>query len=332
MQRSDTSYINKFSSATRKWVGSKRFSIYVYCILISTFIWFLMKFSGSFTSQMPVQIHYVAPSSDWYVMNAESEIMVDVSGFGFSLMWYKISGRSEIEIDLSKFEMKGTDTESFVVIPTEYLISETSQLFKEDESIDGLYPNILKVDMSHALKKSVPIHSRVFLSPKKGFKLVGSNHLNPSNVVLSGPAHILSNITQINTYIDTLVELDEDKVITVKLDADSLKEWMDVINTAELKIDVDELTSGSVDILVKVKSDDPSLNVKVLPTRVTVFYQVGLKEYELVNEDIIKAYVSVPSGGSLPEKLKVKISDVPDFVEVTRVSPPFVEYLISKSE
>lgn len=332
MQRSNTKYINEFSSATREWVGSKRFSVYVYCILISTFIWFLMKFSGSFTTQLPVKIQYTVPSSDWYVMNAESELMVDVSGFGFSLMWYKISGSSEIEIDLSKFEMKGTDSEAFVVIPTEYLFSKTSKLFKEDESIDGLYPNVLKVDMSHAINKSVPIRSRVHLSPKNGFKLVSENDLNPSDVTLSGPAHILSNISQINTQVDTLLEINEDKIITVKLDADSLSEWMEEGNTAELKIDVDELTSGSVDILIRVKSLDPSLNVKVLPTKVTVFYQVGLNDYELVNESIFKAYVSLPSGSTMPEKLKVKISEVPDFVEVTRVSPPFVEYLLSKAD
>lgn len=330
MLESDTSYMKDFSSATRKWVGSKRFSIYLYCVFIATFIWFLMKFSGSFTSQLPVNISYIAPSSDWYIVNEENDLMVDVSGFGFSLMWYKLSGKSEIEIDLANFEIKGNEIESFIVIPSDFLLNKTSQLFKNDESIDGLYPNVLKIDLSHAITKSVPVRSRVHLKAKNGYVLDAGPDLNPSKITLSGPVHILSDIAFINTEIDSILEIDEDKIIKVKLDADSLKEWMAGIDAVDLKIDVDELTSGSVEIEVGVRSDDPSLQVKVLPTKVSVFYQVGLKDYEKVNEGIFKAYVSLAEGKDLPEKLKVMISDIPDFVEVTRVNPPYVEYLISK--
>jgi hypothetical protein len=63
-----------------------------------------------------------------------------------------------------------------------------------------------------------------------------------------------------------------------------------------------------------------------------VYYQVGLKDYQLVNENLFKAYVTLPPSGELPEKLKVSIGDVPDFVEITRIDPPFVEYLLSKTK
>jgi hypothetical protein len=291
-----------------------------------------MKFSGSFTTQLPVHVHYTAPSSKWYVMNEDITLNVDVRGFGFSLMWHKISGLNDVEVDLSNFEIKGDELDPFIIIPSDFIISKVSKLFSEDEFIDGIYPNILKVDLSHALNKKVPVISRVEVYPEKGYKLKNKIQVIPSKVELSGPAYILSNILQVYTKTDTIRGIKESKVIPLTLDFDSLKEWLVSENKVELKINVVELTSGSIEIPVLAKVDDPETSVKVLPTKVTVFYQVGLVDYQLVNADLFKAYVSLPTTGPLPDKLKVSISEIPDFVEITRIDPPYVEYLISKKQ
>ena len=325
-------YVDRFFTSTRKWFGSKRFSIYLYCVAIATFIWFLMKFSGSFTTQLPVHVHYTAPSSKWYVMNEDITLNVDVRGFGFSLMWHKISGLNDVVVDLSNFEIKGDELDPFIIIPSDFIISKVSKLFSEDEFIDGIYPSILKVDLSHALNKKVPVVSRVEVYPEKGYKLKNRIQVLPSKVELSGPAYVLANILQVNTKVDTIRGIKESKVIPLTLDFDSLKEWLVSENKVELKINVVELTSGSIEIPVLAKVDDPQTSVKVLPTKVTVFYQVGLVDYQLVNADLFKAYVSLPSTNPLPDKLKVSISDIPDFVEITRIEPPYVEYLISKKQ
>ncbi len=330
MGKLNAAYLNSLLITARKWAGSKRFSVYLYCLALATLIWFLMKFSGSFTSQLPVQVHYTVPSEDWYIINKDQIIIVDVKGFGFSLMWHKISGISKIEINLSNFEIKGGELDPFIVIPTEFLLSKTSQLFSEDESIDGIYPNILKVDLSQAVTKEVPIRSRIKLYPKQGYKLRDGLQLHPSNVKLFGPAFILSEIDHVNTKVDTLRDLAEDQVLTISLDSDSLSEWILSDQEIELKIDIDELTSGSIEVDVETRVEDPLIRLKVLPTKVSIFYQVGLEEYQLVNENLFKAYVTLPKEGALPEKLKVNISDIPDFVEVTRIDPPYVEFLLSK--
>ena len=119
--------------------------------------------------------------------------------------------------------------------------------------------------------------------------------------------------------------------ISISLDIDSLKEWIAFDQNVQLKIDVDELTSGSITVQIEPRIEGSQSKIKVLPTKVTVYYQVGLADYEKVNEALFEAYVSLPSEGELPEKLKVKISNLPDFVEVTRIEPSRVEYLLSKS-
>ncbi len=330
MRKISAAYLNDIFSAARVWLSSKRFSIYLYCVAIATLIWFLMKFSGSFTSQLPVQLNYIPPSEEWFVHNKEKVLLVDVQGFGFSLMWLKLSGKSEIEIDLSNFEIKGEDSDPFIVVPSEYLFNKVGNLFQGQESIKGLFPNVLKLDLSRVVTKKVKIQSRIYLTTESGFKLTESS-LSPSEIEMIGPEYILSNIEFVNTEIDSIKNIKEDLEIAFSLDVDSLKEWIAFDQKVQFKIDVDELTSGSITVQIEPRIKDSQTKIKVLPTKVTVYYQVGLADYERVNEALFKAYVSLPSEGELPEKLKVRISNLPEFVEVTRIEPSRVEYLLSKS-
>ena len=332
MRKISAAYINDIFTAARAWMSSRRFSIYLYCVAIATLIWFLMKFSGSFTSQLPVQLHYTPPSEEWHIHNNETVLMVDVQGFGFSLLWLKISGLSEIDINLSNFEIKGDESNPFMVVPTEYLLTKVGQLFQEHESIKGLFPNILKVDLSRVVHKKVPVRSRIFVETESGFILKKSNQITPSEIELIGPEFILSEVEFINTEIDTIRNVKEDTEFTVALDADSMSDWISDQLKVVYKIDVDELTSGSVVVQIDPRVEDSQSKIKVLPTKVRVFYQVGLEDYELVNKELFKAFVLLPSKGDLPEKLKVNFAEIPDFVEIIRVEPSRVEYLFSKNQ
>lgn len=323
-------YVKKSFATTKAWLSSKRFTIYLYCVAIATFIWFLMKFSGSYSTQLPVQVSFSAPSSQWYVVDDNATLSVDVKGFGFSIMWHRFSGISEVFIDLSEFEIRGTEEEPFVVVPTDFLLNQVEKFFSEDESIDGIYPNVLKVELSHAITKKVPIRSRLKVYPASGYKIANRPQLIPDKIELAGPAYILSEIKQVNTLVDTIRDLNESREVLLSLDADSLQEWIKAERTTAMKIEVDEFTSGNIEVKVQSIVDDPQTIIKVLPTKVKVYYQVGLKDYQLVNEELFKAYVTFPKDGELPDKLKVSVADVPDFVEVTRIDPPFVEYLLSK--
>jgi hypothetical protein len=330
MGKISAAYFNHIFTAARAWIGSKRFSIYLYCLAIATFIWFLMKFSGSFTSQLPVQLHYIPPSEEWYVHNKEPVLMVDVQGFGFSLMWRKITGQSNIDVNLSNFEIRGEKSDPFMIVTTEYLLSEVGKLFHEEETIKGLFPNILKVDLSRVVSKEVLVNSRVTFISKSGFKLSKENVVEPSIVKLIGPEYILSKIDLINTKIDTIRDIKDDLVLKVSLDIDSIIDWIPNTQEVLLKVNVDELTSGSILIPIIPRVNDTRTIVKVLPTKVKVYYQVGLDDYALVDENLFEAYVSLPIEGELPEKLKVGIANIPDFVEITRIEPARVEFLLSK--
>lgn len=323
-------YTKKYFAKARKWLTSKRFTIYLYCIAIATFIWFLMKFSGSYSTQLPMKATFESPSSQWYVVNKEATFNIDVKGFGFSIIWHSISGISEIKINLSDFEVRGSEEDPFIVVPTDYLLNQVQKLFSDNESIDGIYPNVLKVDLSPAVTKKVPIRSRIVLYPESGFKFSSAPSLYPEKVELAGPAYILSDIKSVNTVIDTIKGLKESQVLTVALDVDTLKEWVKSSSETSLKVAIDEFTSGNIEVSVKGIIDEPFSTLKILPTKVMIYYQVGLKEYQLVNEELFKAYVTFPKKGDLPAKLKVQLTDVPDFVKITRIDPPYVEYLLSK--
>ncbi len=330
MQKNSEVYLNKLFTKAKLWFGSKRFSVYLFCIGISTFIWFLMKFSGSFTTQLPVKVHFTTPSTKWYVKNENLALTIDARGFGFGLMWYKISGLRDINIDLSQFEIRGEELDHFIIVPNDFVLNSLSKLFSEEEYIDAIYPSVIKVDLSHALTKSVPIVSKVKVYTENGYKIKNKIQIKPAKLELSGPEYILSDIDHVDSFVDTIRALKEDITMKLLLDVDSLNEWIVGKKDVDLNIQVMELTSGTIEIPVVARVEDPLTSVKILPTKVKLFYQVGLADYQLVDEKTFKAYVSLSAGNDLPDKLKVLISNIPEFVEIIRIEPPYVEYLISK--
>lgn len=184
--------------------------------------------------------------------------------------------------------------------------------------------------MSKAITKKVPIKLNVKVYPAKGFKIKGVPKLEPNNLDFFGPSSILSKIEYVNTETDTIKDIQLAQRSKIELELDSLEKYLVGYVEDYLIVDVDELTSGSIEIKVDANVDSRSMEIRVLPSKVKIYYQVGLSDFQKVSEKMFEAVIELPESGDLPEKLKVVLSEVPDFVEIKRIEPLFVEYLIIK--
>ena len=315
----------------KKWLTSKRFTVYLICVLISTLIWLLIKLTREYNTQFPVELTLTGnPGEDWMIVDKNAEVVAEVSGFGFDLLSYKLFGKEKIEVDVTRFNISRNGDNAFILIPEPFLIKQVNRLMKGKEKVMSLYPATIRVDLSHAMLKKVPVKLRVKLNPENGFKIKGKPVVIPDSIEFFGPANILSKVEFVNTLRDSIGGFKRAFETTVPLDADSLAGYLRDSNLVVLKVDVDELTSGSIEIPVEAENLPNGKQIKVLPSKVKIYYQVGLSDYQKVVENLFKAQITLPDSKELPDKLKVNLVASPQFVEVKRIEPLFVEYLLKE--
>jgi hypothetical protein len=326
-----TEYYNAFIKGIKEWLTSKRFSIYLVCIFIASLIWLLIKFSREYKTQFPITVELInPPNGNWMMLKNDYNIIAEVYGFGFDLFSYKYFGIDDIKVDLSEFKVNSDTSFAYIIIPETFILKKVDRLMKGSEKVLNIYPGNIKVDLSKAVSKTIPIKSNIKIYPSPGFKIKGVPQLEPNNLNFFGPSSLFNSIEFINTEIDTISNI---QVLTTKeivLRLDSLEKYLIGEVDPKLIIDVDELTSGSIEVKVDPIVDKGDLEIKVLPSKVIIYYQVGLSDYQKVSEGLIIATIELPDTDDLPDKLKVELKEVPDFIEVKRIEPLFVEYLIIK--
>ena len=324
-------YYKAFIVGIKGWLSSKRFSIYLICVFIASLIWLLIKFSSEYNTQFPIAIELVnPPEGNWMILEDNTEIVAEIYGFGFDLFSYKLFGFEKVTIDLSEFEVSDANDPAFIFISESFLSNMVNRAMKGNEKVISIYPGKLKVELSKAITKKVPIKLNVKVYPAKGFKIKGVPKLEPNSLDFFGPSSILSKVEYINTETDTIKDIKLAERSKINLEMDSLEKYLVGEFEEYLSVDVDELTSGSIEIKVVAKVENTSMDIRALPSKVKVYYQVGLSDFQKISDKMFEAVIELPEGGDLPEKLKVMLSKEPDFVEVKRIEPLFVEYLIIK--
>lgn len=291
----------------------------------------LIKFSQEYKTQIPVTVELINPQDgNWMLLDNKVDVNAEIYGFGFDLFSYKLFGLKNITIDLSEFKVHSDTDPAFIIIPESYINRKVNILMEGSEQVLNTYPGQIKVDLSKAVTKTIPIKSNVVVYPKKGFKIKNVPVLTPKNLKFFGPSSLLSQIDFINTEVDTIRDIQTLSNTKIKMRLDSLKDFLAGKADVNLTVDVDELTSGLVEVKVNTIVNKKGLEIRVLPSKIKVYYQIGLSDYQKVSEKLIDAVVEIPDSDDLPDKLKVELKQVPDFITVTRIEPLFVEYLIIK--
>ena len=324
-------YYKAFILGIKEWLTSKRFSIYLVCVFIASLIWLLIKFSREYKTQFPITVELInPPDGNWMMLQSEHAIIAEIYGFGFDLFSYELFGLEDITIDLNEFDVNSNTDPAYIIITETFIRKKINLLMSGKEQVLNIYPGNIKVDLSKAITKTIPLRSNIKVYPAQGFKIKGIPRMEPNNLDFFGPSSLLTPVGYINSEVDTIRDIQVLTKLKIKLKLDSLEKYLVGKVDAVLIVDIDELTSGSIEVKVEPNVDKKGTEIRVLPSKVKIYYQVGLSDYQKVSEKLVKATIKLPDTDDLPEKLKIELSEVPDFIEVKRIEPLFVEYLIIK--
>lgn len=248
-------------------------------LFVTTFIWFISKFSREFTSNLEAEIHYVnAPLGVIVSENNYDLVTFDFTTSGFYFLYYKIN-KPIIAIDLLKYTKEGIS--SFIISNSELKRIITSQL-KNDILVNNVSIEKMEVFLDKLKTKKVKVSLLENIVFKNGFNSIGQYKISPDSILISGPTQYLDTLTEIKTELLELANVNENIAAIVNLNTSNDTSISFSQETVKLDIFVKEFTQKSLLVPVVVNNLPSNLSIRLVPENVTIRFDVTMEDYNKI--------------------------------------------------
>ena len=308
--------------------NNTRISIFLICLLISVFIWFLIKMSKDYSTDISYQIKFHNPPSDQIITETrDSVIYLQVNSRGFDLMnriYFKKS--SPIFIDLARTNIHKERYTMGSYILSESLLSQIRNQYEFSNEISRISPDTLYLKLENTISKEVDIQLKLKVTPKQQHYVYGEITQSHFKVIANGPPSLIKEIGSISTEQIELQDIQEDQNLLLKLvnpfDGKNVKLSIDSI---AVFIPIENFTESALSIPIEIKNQ-LNLQIKLFPETLTVKYLVALKDFDRISSDMFSAYIDYDQSSLSYQK--VILNKYPDFIKIVDFNPKAVEYLI----
>lgn len=304
----------------------RRLSAFFTCLVLAVLAWVFTTLSNVYSYSVQEVLTYKnAPQKRAFHSLQPDTVKATVQGTGWQMLFSGMNKESKpITIDLATLENR-----NYVVLSSQLKqININKELTQPIISID---PDTLYFDFTNRLVKKVPVQLMLGLKYRKQFAVSGNIVIKPAYITVSGPTGRLKEISLWKT--DSLQMQEVDETINTRINLQSVKEGnLNVYpKTVQVIVPVDEFTEKTLDLPVKLINNHNYDNVKVFPQRVKVTFTTALSRYPDMNEDLFEATADLDLWRDHDYKsLPVKLTRVPPFCKIVKVSPANIDFIIKK--
>ena len=328
-----TNYKDIFGSLLPK--DKKKWKIFLACLLISTILWSLLRFSEKRVDDVELALRYTnMPKGQILVGDPQETISVTIETQGFDLISKSFGLKmSEIEIDLSKAKkFKRGAQIIYYWLPTRH----TSQL---ENAIGSKLKNAqapsktdsVKLIFSNVVEKALNVVFDYKITQAKDHFVIQEPLISPHKVVVRGAKSVLKTMDTIHTHaieIPVLEDnLDQDYALKMPFGIDSL-----YTDSVRVFVGVEALKERSFEIPIVIKGAPDSLDFKLFPGEVDVFFTCGSSELTTISPFSFTAEVDFNDIKSAFKKLNVELTKYPSFIKDVKLEPASVEYIVKSKD
>lgn len=314
--------------------GRLRFSqkayIFLFCILLSTFFWFLSSLSKSYTTQLEIPVKYVS-FDEKFVLDQEppKALVIKVKSNGFELLGEQMTLRKEaLQIDLSQARQKRKN--QFFLLTNQFR-PQIRELLDPDIELLTIQPDSIQLNTQKRIAKKIAVKLQSNYSIKSGFALRGEPILKPESILVSGPADYLASLNEVKTIEVNEKNISDSLQLRVALEGeDGVKGLHYEQNEIELIIPIEKFTEKSLRLPIQIDSTTLSANLITFPNEVEAIVLVPLSKYKQLDANMILAKVIYNQESKKNKKLEVQLENVPNYAKLVRISPERVEYIIKE--
>ena len=305
-------------------------SIFFFCLLLSTFFWFLSMLSKSYTTVLTVPLQYNGVADNFIITEAPSkQIEIEVFGSGFDLLGEQLSlNQSKVEIDLNLARKMNEGSYGLVA---EKLRTNVLKSLDKDLNLRRILTDSITFRTQKKISKELTVVPILDISYGSGFNQRGEIKVEPEKIVVSGPEEALEKLELVKTRVIKLSAVSDTVSKKVELDKTEFGEGISFSHSkVNFTIPVEKYTEKQILLPLSVATKVNDIELKMYPNEVRVFLLVPLSKYEMVNQDLLSARVNFDTESIYMKKLKVALSGVPEYAKLLRIEPEKVEFIVKK--
>jgi hypothetical protein len=304
----------------------KRLFTFVFFILLSGLFWLLIKLSDTYTVPFDFTVTITdIPVEKWISENTNHKIRAIVTTSGFNLLKnnYLNTNKRELKVSLLTVPYRKLSKNNYYISSQNFIDQFAGNLGVPEKAIHVDDTDIF-FELVGQLSVDLPVIVRKNISYKQQYNQYGPIVVEPEFVKVFGPESVLDTLKGIYTERIRLTNADASFAEKVKLDINQSGVTAET-QEVDVQIFIEKFTESSIEMPV-IKPINS--NIRFFPDKVKIFYLVAMKDFEQINENSFTIFADTTGIASKDRFLPLKLIKVPDFIQISRIEPNQVEYLI----
>jgi hypothetical protein len=321
---------NNLRTDDKKKTVKKRLYVFVFCFIISSFIWLIIQLSKEYSDVQTYSIVFSNIPSDKVLINTEdSTLTLSLKTKGFRLLsnsMYSVPGSVSIDVTTMHHKKKKSENECFI------LASEISHSIGEQihlqNHIVSISPDTIFFYLIDEYTKKVPVKAMLNVTCAQQYGLTDTLLIVPDSVLVCGPRDVIDTMTFAATIPKVLSNVSTNQAFTLKFPDNRKKLITLKPEYVSVFIPVEKFTEAEIEVPVEISG---SLRAKTFPEKITLSYLVPLSKYKKVNAGMFTVSADIQKAKSAGQKkVKLEVTKQPVFVKVIKIDPEKSEYILLK--
>lgn len=303
-------------------------------VLVSTFIWLVIKLSNNFTSTVTYQVDYQnIPVGQILVKASDSTITVGLDASGFDLVGYHLfRKKSRVSIDLSGVNIRSENNLNKGFLLTAGLTRKLARQIGSHNELLFITPDSLKFIFLPEHRRRVPVQALVQYRLRPQHMLYDPVRVVPDSIWIYGPGEIVDTIRAVRTLSRNFPDLSESLQISLPLQKPAGLPLTYSADMVEVILNVEKFTEKTFSLPINIVCNNSAYSLRIFPETVKVHCLVALKDYKRVDPAMFEASIYCdPEELPATSKLRVMLTQFPSYVKISRIEPERVEYILVRS-
>ncbi len=315
-------------------ISKQKVYVFLSCLGISIIIWGLIKFDKLYYGSIDFSVKYTNIPDDKLLINyPDSVLTLNIQSQGLDFFSDKyLSGDQAIYINIGGLNYTKVNGLYKSFLLTSQISSNIARQLNLSNKLKSISPDTLFFEFELMSMKSVAVIPDIVINYEKQYQQYGSITIEPDTVIVYGPASVIDKVDFVKTEIMELKKVKDSQKFSVKIISSyDNKKIRFSENETQISIPVAKFTEGSIELPITTIDSLSDFKIKTYPDKVLVTYLVALNDFKRVNKDMFQMGVYYKNKESSSNKtLKVEVLHQPPFVEIVKIDPDRVEYIIGK--
>jgi len=320
---------NRIRSFFKSASNNKKLSTYALFLFISLSFWFLSMLSKQHETTLKVPLIYSNFPADKLVSAPVANFVeVRVKAPGFSILFYNLFNFSKLSLDIDKANTKPNKGGSEVFWIMNAKRKAVVEIISNSMELLDISPERLVIPFSDKAKKKVAIKLNQTISLKPEIWFTNPIILIPDSVLIYGEKQQLDAIDFIDTEELLLTDVSESNNNKVSL---SIPEQIQCkIKNIDVIIEVEPFVEQLIEYKVQVMNMKKGYTIKLFPEEVQVTLRAPKDKYSMLQTDFLTLKVDASLISAENSTLDVDVENLPSFIQLQRVYPSRLEFLLIK--